>query len=82
LDETELRPQLEKLAGQMAEQFDIRSDFRDNGVYLSGSAIKRGTVCWTADMLSIELTLKMVGKIFKHQIKDEIDKKLSDIVAT
>ena len=82
MDETELRQMLEKLAGQMAEQFDIRSDFKESEAYLSGGALKKGTVCWTAEVLTIELSLKMMGKIFKHQIKKEIEEKLSDIVAT
>ena len=81
LAETELRSQLEQLAAQIAAQFNIRSDFRDHEVALSGSAVKKGTVCWTADTVSIELTLNMAGKIFKNRIKQEIEQKMNEIVA-
>ena len=82
IDEDELRSQLEQLAEQIAARFDIRSDFRNNEVALSGSAIKKGAVFWTADTISIELTLKMVGKIFKNQIRQELEQKMNEIVAT
>ena len=81
IDENELRSQLEKLADQIAAQFGIRSDFGNNEVILSGNTVKKGAVTWTADTLSIELTLKMVGKIFKNQIKKEIEQKMNEIVA-
>ncbi len=81
IDENELRSQLEKLADQIATQFGIRSDFGNKEVTLSGSAVKKGSVSWTADTLSIELTLKMVGKVFKKQIKQELEQKMNEIVA-
>ncbi len=81
IDETELRSHLVKLADQIAAQFGIRSDFRDHEVSLSGSAVKKGTVFWTADTVSIELTLNMAGKIFKNQIKQKIEQKMNEIVA-
>ena len=70
IDETELRSQLVKLADQIAAQFGIRSDFRDHEVSLSGSAVKQGTVLWTADTVSIELTLNMAGYLLPLEITD------------
>ena len=80
LNESELRQQLEKLAGQMAEKFTIRSDFQGNDVYLSGSGVKKGLVSWTANTLSIELTFGLMGKMFKEPIRKEIEKKMNEIV--
>lgn len=82
LDESELRPQLEKLADEMANKFGIRSDFQGNVVRLSGNTIKSGTVSWTSDTLSIELTLVLMGKMFKNPIQKAIEERMNDIVVS
>lgn len=82
LDESELRLQLEKLADEMANKFGIRSDFQPNGVRLSGNLLRNGAVSWTSDTLSIELTLVLMGKMFKHPIKKAIEERMHLIVAS
>lgn len=82
LDEPELRSHLETLANEMREKFGIRSDFQGNVVRFSGSTVKSGEVTWTADRLTIELSFGFLGKVFKNQIADEIEKRLDAITAS
>jgi len=81
IEESELRHLLEKLAGEMAEQFGIRSDFRENRVCLSGKPLKHGEVAWTRHTLSVKLTFDMMGKMIKNLIKSEIESKIDSMVA-
>ena len=73
LKESELLQQLEKLADEVSEKFDIQCDFKGNEVLLSGGVLESGTLTWTSDTVAIELTFGLMGKIFKTQIEKEID---------
>lgn len=81
MNESELRPQLEKLADEMEKKFGIQSDFREKEVYLAGNTVKNGAVSWTEDTLTIELTFDLMGKMFKKPIQKEIEKKMNEMVA-
>jgi putative polyhydroxyalkanoate system protein len=80
LNESELRARLENLAAQMRKKFGIQCDFQGNVVHLSGDTVKSGMVTWTSDSLAIELTLGLMGKMFKRQIQKEIEKHIDAIV--
>ncbi len=82
LDESELRSQLENLAAEMRKKFGIQSNFQGNVVHLSGSTLISGAVKWTSNTLTIELTLDLIGKMFKNQIEKEVEKQIEAIVAS
>ena len=82
MDESELRHHLRNLAEEMARKFGIKSEFRENMVYLFGKPLKHGEVAWTSDALSIKLTFDLMGKMFKSPIKSEIEKRIESIVTS
>ena len=81
LEESELRPLLEKLADEVTKKFGIQCDFKGNEVLLSGGVIESGTLTWTSNTVTIELTFGLMGKIFKTQIEEEIDAVIGSIQA-
>lgn len=81
LSDSELRSHLEKLAAGISSQFGIQCDFQENAVHLSGSAVSTGKVTWTSETVSVELTLGLMAKMFRHRIQEEIEKQMDAIVA-
>ena len=80
-NEIYLRSQLERIAEDLRKKYQIRSNFGENEVRISGSIVNNGTVSWTPDTLSIDLNLGLAGKLFKSQIKKEIERTVDQIVA-
>ena len=76
-----IRGRLEELAQKMTEKFGVKVKWNGDTCELSGGPIKKGTVAVTADSVTMELTLGLLGKALKGTIEKESEARIERLLA-
>ncbi|MCK9522304.1 MAG: polyhydroxyalkanoic acid system family protein [Proteobacteria bacterium] len=77
----ELRQRLDKLAAELGQKFGIVSSWSGDICHLKGSTVKNGELKIGDSGVSIDITLGMMGKIFKKPIEDGILARIDDVLS-
>ena len=81
LDMPTLRKRLEELAADLKKKYSLAATWKGDVCVLTGAGIKTAEVKLEARSVNIDITLGLLGKPFKSQIEDGINKKIGAVLS-
>jgi putative polyhydroxyalkanoate system protein len=76
-----LRERLQGLADWLKKKYGIRSHWEGDSCILQGSGLKRGVVAVTPSEVQVDVTLSMMAKFLKAEVRKQIDEKIGKAIS-
>ena len=75
-----LRERLDGLVDSLIEKYGLKASWSGDTCTLTGTGLKKAVLVMGTSTVKLDITLGMMGKMFKPQIEKEIDKKIVEIL--
>jgi putative polyhydroxyalkanoate system protein len=75
-----LRARLDDLVADLKAKYGLTANWDGNTCTLTGSGLKKAVLVMSESEVALDITLGMMGKMFKPQVEKEVAKKVEKIL--